>query len=117
MDLWINQQTNQQGFVCILDNLNTSVFNLFAFKCGRKEVFNSFSSINKLPGLPAYQNKMVQIYFNTSFHADSELNFMKLCTICLKIYKKMTFEIEGNGPTDRPTDGPTDRPTDRHSVL
>ena len=104
MDLWINQQTTPHSFICILDNLDTSVFNLFALKCGRKQIFKSFLSINKLTGLPAYQNKMVQIYFNTSFHADSELNFIKLCTICLKIFKKMTFEIEGNGPTDRPTD-------------
>ena len=27
--------------------------------------------------------------------------------ICLKIFKKMTFKIEGNGPTDRQTNRPT----------
>ena len=52
---------HSHSFICILDNLFTSVFNLFAFECGRKKIFESSLSINKLTGLPAYQNKMVQI--------------------------------------------------------
>ena len=46
---------------------------------------------------------------DTTVYDDSEFNFMILCSMCLKICKKMTFKLDvTDGPTDRPTNQPTD---------